>query len=427
MNFSEFLVDYAQHPAYLKLESNTRYPEAQLSDLIDQVDQFYHELVASDYQPTRRLFVRYYARMSPLFRKIEQIVSQNAQLEKTKKHVSMALKNTFREIFMDIRWHQQTKLFENSNLDLSAGELKLLEDYQKQGVVEVNAGFEQLRSEIVKEAEKFKPAMRETAQKHPNGRVTQSIPKTERIWNLVEQLLNESGALKVVTHYMKSPVDFHYISFEYSHDRQTWWKNCYQQAQIPTSPLAYMHYDYATTIPKGMVYLSDVTPTSGAFRYVLGSHQFPRSTFLTFLYRDLDMEQHKLITFKNDQYYRTRYGTEEARKEILDLPKHFRSTSHFGDDFLDSNPLTAQIQKLEKTFVGKAGSLVLFDGCRGLHRGANVESGERWSLQLAMSVVPHLLAEEKFKFYVKDQMGRVGRLAKRIRKKLSTPTPGAST
>ena len=69
------------------------------------------------------------------------------------------------------------------------------------------------------------------------------------------------------------------------------------------------------------------------------------------------------------------------------LPKDLRGSTHFGDDLIDGSPSSDSLLRQEEVFVGDAGTLVVFDGSKGIHRGSLVDQGERWAIQIGMRVV----------------------------------------
>jgi hypothetical protein len=72
---------------------------------------------------------------------------------------------------------------------------------------------------------------------------------------------------------------------------------------------------------------------------------------------------------------------------VLALPAVLRGSTHFGDDVLDGSALSEALLEAEETFVAPAGTLIVFDGSRGIHRGGLVRpGGQRWALQLAFRV-----------------------------------------
>jgi hypothetical protein len=49
--------------------------------------------------------------------------------------------------------------------------------------------------------------------------------------------------------------------------------------------------------------------------------------------------------------------------------------------------LSEALLEAERSFIGPAGTFVVFDGSRGIHRGGQVEpGGSRWVIQIALRV-----------------------------------------
>jgi hypothetical protein len=61
-----------------------------------------------------------------------------------------------------------------------------------------------------------------------------------------------------------------------------------------------------------------------------------------------------------------------------------RGSTHFGDDLLDGSYLSDALLEREHAFTGPAGTVVMFDGSQGIHRGGQVgKGGARWAVQIA--------------------------------------------
>lgn len=105
------------------------------------------------------------------------------------------------------------------------------------------------------------------------------------------------------------------------------------------------------------------------------------------------MEQTKSFPMEADGldyklgYYRPRFFLKDHRRDLLTLPSAFRGTTHFGDDIVDESDLSRRLLAGEDTFLGPSGTLIVFDGSAGIHRGSQVERGERWAVQIAMRAV----------------------------------------
>ena len=93
------------------------------------------------------------------------------------------------------------------------------------------------------------------------------------------------------------------------------------------------------------------------------------------------VESSPLHTYYKKSYHQSSNSI-GYRKHFLRLPKQLRFYSHFGWDVLPGGPIETEMLKAEKQLVGPAGSFVVFDGARIVHRGGLVSSGERVALQI---------------------------------------------
>ena len=78
---------------------------------------------------------------------------------------------------------------------------------------------------------------------------------------------------------------------------------------------------------------------------------------------------HLLRKPENGDYYRPRFRHVEDRRDMLSLPVSLRGSTHFGDDILDGSELSDALLDVGHRFVAPAGTVVMFDGSRGIHRG----------------------------------------------------------
>jgi hypothetical protein len=215
----------------------------------------------------------------------------------------------------------------------------------------------------------------------PHGRLGRSL-----LANLAS-----AGVDRLMAGYRGVPMAFDHLALHYSHPGQTWFKGCYRDVGVPTSPLASLHYDKDTTSMKAIVYLSEVrTSGDGAFHYLVGSHRWPRSEFQFAVRNHLDLVYQSIFRpVAAGGYYRPRFQDCEARTRMLMLPIAFHGCSHFGCDFVAEDPRVAELVAGERLFLG-ADQAIVFDGGRGLHRGGMVSERPRWALQLGFRPVESL-------------------------------------
>ena len=67
------------------------------------------------------------------------------------------------------------------------------------------------------------------------------------------------------------------------------------------------------------------------------------------------------------------------------LPREMRFDSHLGWDVYPGSALESSLMQSEQRMMGPAGTFIVFDGARLLHRGGMVRSGERIALQVIFS------------------------------------------
>lgn len=212
----------------------------------------------------------------------------------------------------------------------------------------------------------------------------------------VRRAVKQSGLLDFISAYTGKPMELYYASLDHAHPGQDWYRDCYADAGIPTSKTAYMHTDADFDIIKTMMYLKDVSEKDGPFAFIPGSHRWKRSPLTVAVQKGFDEISPKALAGSpaSGNYYRARFKLAENRRDIVALPEQLRGSTHFGDDVLDGSALSEALLEAEETFVAPAGTMVVFDGSRGIHRGGLVQpGGSRWALQLAFRVRhgrPHL-------------------------------------
>jgi hypothetical protein len=209
----------------------------------------------------------------------------------------------------------------------------------------------------------------------------------------IADAMETMGVCELAAAYLGKPVELYYAALDHSHDGQSWYKACYSDTDLGTPKAVYMHFDADCDIIKGLFYLRDVTANDGPFRFVPGSHRWERPHFATAVQLGFDAASVQEFPTCEDKldyvsgYYRPRFQQLDQRRAMLSLPAALRGSTHFGDDLPDGSPLSDALLEKEHAFVAPAGTLVMFDGSRGIHRGGQVGAGgERWAVQVAFRV-----------------------------------------
>ncbi len=229
--------------------------------------------------------------------------------------------------------------------------------------------------------------LREQAKQSPNTRVVKNFERYGTTGKTLNKFFKRAGILDGLAGYVGSNVNFSGFALEYSYAGQNWWKGCYTELGIPDSKTTYMHYDHGCRDPKAIIALSDVSELCGPTSYVLGSHAHERSRFLHSMIKSMD--QHcEVVTPKSSgrSYYRSRFSDAEFRREFLMLPTALQGCSHFGEDISDDSALSGELLKKEIRMTSDVGNCVVFDGNYGIHRGANVQAGERFAFQVVFQI-----------------------------------------
>lgn len=222
------------------------------------------------------------------------------------------------------------------------------------------------------------------------------------------------GIRQLAAAYLGKPVELYYAALDHSHDRQNWYQDCYADAGVGTPKTVYMHFDADCDMIKGLLYLNDVDAKNGPFSFLPGSHLWERPHFATAVQRGFDAASAKEFAVCEDGldyvsgYYRPRFQLLEQRRAMMSLPPHLRGSTHFGDDLLDGSPLSNALLEKEHKFVGPAGTLVMFDGSRGIHRGGQVDkNGSRWVVQVAFRVVQPRKTRSHWRKFAGEAKGRI--------------------
>ena len=130
---------------------------------------------------------------------------------------------------------------------------------------------------------------------------------------------------------------------------------------LPAVRTRYMHIDSSLWPPvKVLIYLSEVTPDRGPFRYVEGSNR---------LAADFEL----MVRKTNDQQ-----GIHD--RLFMALPQPFRMYTLFGDHIDPQSEAATQLLERERAYTSEDGDLILFD-FNGVHRGGFVREGHRYMLQ----------------------------------------------
>lgn len=206
------------------------------------------------------------------------------------------------------------------------------------------------------------------------------------------QCLNDAfgamGILDAVSLYSGRPMAVSGLALELSVPQSTWWRNAFPSLPRPPRTL-YAHLDESVDHPKSIVYVSSVDETNGPTGY------YPHAYDSLVLNPLQELVSRVVGNVGNDaksplrEYYAKPYHQSMCsgpfRAHYMSLPAELRFNSHFGWDILPDSGAEQQLAANEARMTGPAGTFVVFDGARLLHRGGLIDSGERVAMQVIFS------------------------------------------
>ena len=178
----------------------------------------------------------------------------------------------------------------------------------------------------------------------------------------VERALAECGVLSAFSAYAGRELGLLRLVVQVNTERETRLKYGEIDGQgLPEHRTSYFHVDSSDwPTLKALIYVSDVGPDQGPFRYVRGSHR---------LMGDFEA----MVRKTNDKL-------RQDPTRFLALPYEFGQHANFGD-FIDENtPGASELLANEIAAADGRSDLALFDN-NGVHRGGFVRSGHRFMLQ----------------------------------------------
>lgn len=213
-----------------------------------------------------------------------------------------------------------------------------------------------------------------------------SGPTTRTIKRILNREFRRRGVLDAVSTYAGRRMSVTGLALELSVPQARWWASAF--AELPRAPKTlYAHMDEGIAFPKSIVYLSDVDEATGQ------TSCYPRAYEALGLGPLQEIVGRVIANVGNRSPLREYYGkqyhqsmsSERFRRHFMRLPPSIRFNSHFGWDVLPESELEAALTRREQFMTGPAGTFIVFDGARLLHRGGMVQERERIALQVIFS------------------------------------------
>lgn len=385
-------IQYDQHPAFSSFGVKCTLDDAIVYRLIESIDNAYLHLLKAEATNPENVPIEFAATIGPLFVEMERYVLSADLREELRRTTKQAIDRAGHFLVDQAVFHRRRAEKPTDPSALPPNLTEFVDGLQTHGYYQCPVSAD-LATSVWRHTWWERSVLRKRAEVSPGRHCAIPLDAFSPATRSIQRALQSKGILSAVSHYMGCEMEWLYAALDFSHHRQNWYKDCYADSDLPTAKTVYMHFDADPDIVKAMLYLSDVDEASGPFRYVRGSHRWQRSPFLFALHKGFDVEQTKSFPMEADGldyklgYYRPRFFLRDHRRDLLTLPSAFRGTTHFGDDIVDESDLSRHLLACEETFLGPPGTLIVFNGSAGIHRGSQVERGERWAVQIAMRAV----------------------------------------
>lgn len=210
-----------------------------------------------------------------------------------------------------------------------------------------------------------------------SGRVVRKIIR------LLNQEFLQTGVLASLSPIANRKMKVVGVAYELSVAGSSWWKPRIESGEL--SRTLYAHVDRGVDAPKAIVYLTNVDEQNGPTMCyphayseldITGLQDFVGRSLET-IGRSVDSPLRGLYQFSGPVM-----DSERFRRHFMKLPSSMRFNSHFGWDVKPKSQLENFLVDKERKVLGPAGTTLVFDGARLLHRGGLIEKGERIVLQV---------------------------------------------
>lgn len=255
--------------------------------------------------------------------------------------------------------------------------------------------FGALPSDTVKEILSMGAAdlsrMREAANQGRLTREELSIntgPVVRHITRLLNRVFCKQGVIDAVSVYMGKRMAVTGLALELSVPQATWWAHAYKGVSRAPKTL-YAHVDQAIEIPKSIVYLTDVSAATGPTSCYPGAFEAlslnPLQALVGRTLHIVGSDPNSPLGMLYAKQYHQSMSSEPFRRHFMRLPPEIRFNGHVGWDVMPGSSAEQFLVDREHVMTGPAGTYIVFDGARLLHRGGMLSQGERIALQIIFS------------------------------------------
>ena len=203
---------------------------------------------------------------------------------------------------------------------------------------------------------------------YTDGQLDTRRSQAPDLFAVLEQALESAGILPSVRSYLGCRAEIRKVTVQMNDEWDSHWRKHFEDRGLPLPDTAFFHVDNTYGVVKVIVYVSDVTQTSGPFSYAPGTNRIHYGFLEGLLLRATDVWID---------------AWPEHRAQLLTLPPSFRKKAKLGDDIPADSDWARWLLEREQVATSADGDLLLFD-VMGIHRGGMIERGERQILQIMM-------------------------------------------
>jgi hypothetical protein len=215
-------------------------------------------------------------------------------------------------------------------------------------------------------------------------------PRTNSIMQILNEEFADQGVLDTLSVYMGQRMWVSGAAFELSVPQATWWSSAFSALKRAPRTL-YAHVDESIEYPKSIVYLTDVDMDHGPTSCYVGAFDAlapqPLMSLVGRVIANVGSREGSPLKPYYAKTYHQSMSSENFRRHFMRLPASIRFNSHFGWDICPDSEAEQALGACERVMTGDAGTYIVFDGARLLHRGGMVRQGERVALQVVFSNV----------------------------------------
>lgn len=385
-------INYKEHPAFAGLFEIYPYDDAVIETMINDIDSAVEKATKIvDIDKLTEVFEKDINKLiDTLSIYVEKKIGSLIAYELFANTIQYVKDETLKSLIRDS--------FKSAYKDKKCDEFQL-NALQHDGMYIVHVD-EKLKEELFQASRPYYERLKKRAHEHPHLRSYENVKRFSKLSRSIKKMVKEAGILDTVSNYMHIDMTIMGAGIEYSCPEHTWFKNPYPELENYHSDHYYLHLDEGAYEPKTLYYLSPVDHVEqGATQYIKGSHTASRSNFVILFQKGLDRTSADRFFKFDNSYYRPLYKNVELRKILAKFPLRLIGSSHLGDDILSNSPIANELSENTVTFFSTGTEAIVFDGGNGLHKGANVTSGERLSLQIVYKAKNEFLVNRLFKKY----------------------------